>query len=214
MKIKAIRVPNKQAVLESVRAQRRLTKYMTEHNLTSVKANWNHPVHGPVLKEFSRIINYGLNKLNELNLEIMKAKKEKKAKEKELKNKKEEATGKKLKKPVVKVEPNKNRVFTSYDYPTIDGKELSPELKKKYRAKIRSLVKSQMSKEEATKKAIQFISGLGKEEKPAAPKKEKAKKEVPQKDEKKTKKDKSEKSEKSKVEKKGKKDKKPKKVED
>lgn len=214
MKIKAIRVPNKQAVLESVRAQRRLTKYMTEHNLTSVKANWNHPVHGPVLKEFSRIINYGLNKLNELNLEIMKAKKEKKAKEKELKNKKEEAiTGKKLKKPVVKVEASKNRVFTSYDYPTIDGKELSPELKKKYRAKIRSLVKSQMSKEEATKKAIQFISGLdnsGKTDKKEPPKKEKAKKEVPQKEEKKvkSKKDKTEK------EKKAKKDKKPKKVED
>ena len=84
-------------------------------------------------------------------------KKEKKAKEKLANEVKVKKSDKKLKKPVVKVEPSKNRVFTTYDYPTIDGKELSSDLKKRYRAKIRSLIKSQMTKEEATKRATAFI---------------------------------------------------------
>ena len=57
----------------------------------------------------------------------------------------------------MKVEHSKDRVFTTYDYPTIDGKELSSDMKKRYRAKIRSLIKSQMTKEEATKRATAFI---------------------------------------------------------
>lgn len=158
MEFRTLKISPKLAVLESVRAQTKLLRYIKDNNLESAKANLNHPIHGPIIKEYLRIIQYGNNKLNELKQEIMKTRKEKKAKEKlanEVKVKK--GSSKKLKKPVVKVEPSKNRVFTTYDYPTIDGKELSSDLKKKYRAKIRSLMKSQMTKEEATKRATFFI---------------------------------------------------------
>ena len=157
MEFKTLKISPKKAVLESVRAQTKLFRYVRDNNLESAKANLNHPIHGPIIKDYLRIIQYGNNKLNELKQEIMKAKKEKKAKEKLANEVKVKKSDKKLKKPVVKVESSKNRVFTTYDYPTIDGKELSSDLKKRYRAKIRSLMKSQMTKEEATKKATSFI---------------------------------------------------------
>ena len=157
MEFKTLKISPKTAVLESVRAQTKLFRYVRDNNLESAKANLNHPIHGPIIKEYLRIIQYGNNKINELEQEIMKTKKEKKAKEKLANEVKVKKSDKKLKKPVVKVEPSKNRVFTIYDYPTIDGKELSSDLKKRYRAKIRSLIKSQMTKEEATKRATAFI---------------------------------------------------------
>lgn len=157
MEFKTLKISPKTAVLESSRAQTKLFRYVRDNNLESAKANLNHPIHGPIIKEYLRIIQYGNNKINELEQEIMKTKKEKKAKEKLANEVKVKKSDKKLKKPVVKVEPSKNRVFTTYDYPTIDGKELSSDLKKRYRAKIRSLIKSQMTKEEATKRATAFI---------------------------------------------------------
>ena len=157
MEFKTLKISPKTAVLESVRAQTKLFRYVRDNNLESAKANLNHPIHGPIIKEYLRIIQYGNNKINELEQEIMKTKKEKKAKEKLANEVKVKKSDKKLKKPVVKVEPSKNRVFTTYDYPTIDGKELSSDLKKRYRAKIRSLIKSQMTKEKATKRATAFI---------------------------------------------------------
>ena len=59
---------------------------------------------------------------SESTKDTKKTKKEKKAKEKLANEVKVKKSDKKLKKPVIKVEPSKNRVFTTYDYPTIDGK--------------------------------------------------------------------------------------------
>ncbi len=154
MEFKTLKISPKTAVLESVRAQTKLFRYVRDNNLESAKANLNHPIHGPIIKEYLRIIQYGNNKINELEQEIMKTKKEKEAKEKLANEVKVKKSDKKLKKPVVKVEPSKNRVFTTYDYPTIDGKELSSDLKKRYRAKIRSLIKSQMTKRKQLKEQL------------------------------------------------------------
>ena len=82
MEFKTLKISPKTAVLESVRAQTKLFRYVRDNNLESAKANLNHPIHGPIIKEYLRIIQYGNNKINELEQEIMKTKKEKEAKEK------------------------------------------------------------------------------------------------------------------------------------
>lgn len=78
MEFKTLKISPKTAVLESVRAQTKLFRYVRDNNLESAKANLNHPIHGPIIKEYLRIIQYGNNKINELEQEIMKTKKKRK----------------------------------------------------------------------------------------------------------------------------------------
>ena len=66
MEFKTLKISPKTAVLESVRAQTKLFRYVRDNNLESAKANLNHPIHGPIIKEYLRIIQYGNNKINEL----------------------------------------------------------------------------------------------------------------------------------------------------
>lgn len=99
------------------------------------------------------------------------------------------------KKPNVKPEKVKtvNKQPASYDYPDVDGKPMTPELKKRYRSKMRSLLKAQMDPKVAQEKALASVMGTAenkfKKEKAgeAAPKA--AKKEVVAKDKKKKSKD-------------------------
>ena len=64
MEFKTLKISPKTAVLESVRAQTKLFRYVRDNNLESAKANLNHPIHGPIIKEYLRIIQYGNNKIN------------------------------------------------------------------------------------------------------------------------------------------------------
>lgn len=100
------------------------------------------------------------------------------------------------KKPNVKPEKVKtvNKQPASYDYPDVDGKPMTPELKKRYRSKMRSLLKAQMDPKVAQEKALASVMGTAenkfKKEKAgeAAPTKA-TKKEVVAKDKKKKSKD-------------------------
>ena len=56
MEFKTLKISPKTAVLESVRAQTKLFRYVRDNNLESAKANLNHPIHGPIIKEYLRII--------------------------------------------------------------------------------------------------------------------------------------------------------------
>lgn len=122
MEFKTLKISPKTAVLESVRAQTKLFRYVRDNNLESAKANLNHPIHGPIIKEYLRIIQYGNNKINELEQEIMKTKKEKKAKEKLANEVKVKKSDKKLKKPVIKVEPSKIGYLQLMIIPPLMGK--------------------------------------------------------------------------------------------
>ena len=48
MEFKTLKISPKTAVLESVRAQTKLFRYVRDNNLESAKANLNHPIHGPI----------------------------------------------------------------------------------------------------------------------------------------------------------------------
>ena len=65
------------------------------------------------------------------------------------------------KKPKVKPEKVKtvNKQPASYDYPDVDGKPMTPELKKRYRSKMRSLLKANMDPKVAKEKALASVMG-------------------------------------------------------
>lgn len=150
------------AAKKARRAQKEMLAYMEENNLDPKKDWTGHKKHGKKIQAWIDIINLGNKKARELNEEKAIEKSEKK------KNKKPEAHPKKEK---VTSTPN------AYDYPTVDGKEMTSDQKKKYRQKMRTLLKT-MSKEKAEaegkKYAAELASGTS-----VAPKKEKAKKEEP-----------------------------------
>ena len=146
------------AAKKARRAQKEMLAYMEENDLDPKKDWTGHKKHGKKIQAWVDIINLGNKKAR--------AATEEKAVEKAKKNQKPEAHPKKEK---VTSTPN------AYDYPTVDGKEMTSDQKKKYRQKMRTLLKT-MSKEKAEGKkyAAELASGAP----AAAPKKEKkAKKE-------------------------------------
>ena len=182
------------AVKKARRAQKEMLAYMEENDLDPKKDWTGHKKHGKKIQAWVDIINLGNKKAR--------AATEEKAVEKAKKNQKPEAHPKKEK---VTSTPN------AYDYPTVDGKEMTSDQKKKYRQKMRTLLKT-MSKEKAEaegkKYAAELASGTS-----VAPKKEKAKKEEPSNKEK-SKEKKADKPSKEGKDKKKKKKKKTKKEED
>lgn len=150
------------AARKARRAQKEMLAYMEENNLDP-KEDWTgHKKHGKKIQAWIDVINLGNKKARELNEEKAIEKSEKK------KNKKPE------------VHPKKEKVtITSnvYDYPTVDGKEMTSDQKKKYRQKMRTFLKT-MSKEKAEaegeKYAAELVSGstaVPKKEEPAKEKK-------------------------------------------
>lgn len=73
----------------------------------------------------------------------------------------DEQAAKAKRKPDVKPEKVKTvkKQPSSYDYPDIDGKPMTPDLKKRYRSKMRALLKAQMDPTEASKKALSAVMG-------------------------------------------------------
>lgn len=141
------------AAKKARRAQKEMLAYMEENNLDPKKDWTGHKKHGKKIQAWIDIINLGNKKAR--------AATEEKAK----KNQKPEAHPKKEK---VTSTPN------AYDYPMVDGKEMTSDQKKKYRQKMRTLLKT-MSKEKAEaegkKYAAELASGTS-----VAPKKSKEKK--------------------------------------
>jgi hypothetical protein len=154
------------AAKKARRAQKEMLAYMEENNLDPKKDWTGHKKHGKKIQAWIDVINLGNKKARELNEEKAIEKSEKK------KNKKPEAHPKKEE---VTSTPN------AYDYPTVDGKEMTLDQKKKYRQKMRTLLKT-MSKEKAEaegkKYAVELASGS------TAVPKEKEKKKEPAKEKK------------------------------
>lgn len=146
------------AAKKARRAQKEMLAYMEENDLDPKKDWTGHKKHGKKIQAWIDIINLGNKKAR--------AATEEKALEKAKKNQKPEAHPKKEK---VTSTPN------AYDYPMVDGKEMTSDQKKKYRQKMRTLLKT-MSKEKAEaegkKYAAELASGTS-----VAPKKEESAKE-------------------------------------
>lgn len=125
-------------------AQKEMLAYMEENNLDPKKDWTGHKKHGKKIQAWIDVINLGNKKARELNEEKAIEKSEKK------KNKKPEAHPKEEK---VTSTPN------AYDYPTVDGKEMTSDQKKKYRQKMRTLLKT-MSKEKAEAEGKKYAAEL------------------------------------------------------
>lgn len=155
------------AAKKARRAQKEMLAYMEENDLDPKKDWTGHKKHGKKIQAWIDIINLGNKKAR--------AATEEKAVEKAKKNQKPEAHPKKEK---VTSTPN------AYDYPTVDGKEMTSDQKKKYRQKMRTLLKT-MSKEKAEAEGKKYAAELASGAKATAPKKEKkAQKEEPTKEKK------------------------------
>lgn len=147
------------AAKKARRAQKEMLAYMEENDLDPKKDWTGHKKHGKKIQAWIDIINLGNKKAR--------AATEEKAIEKAKKNKKPEAHPKKEK---VTSTPN------AYDYPTVDGKEMTSDQKKKYRQKMRTLLKT-MSKEKAEAEGKKYAAELASGAPAAAPKKEESAKE-------------------------------------
>lgn len=155
------------AAKKARRAQKEMLAYMEENNLDPKKDWTGHKKHGKKIQAWIDIINLGNKKAR--------AATEEKAIEKAKKNQKPEAHPKKEK---VTSTPN------AYDYPMVDGKEMTSDQKKKYRQKMRTLLKT-MSKDKAEAEAKKYAEELASGAQATAPKKEKkAQKEEPTKEKK------------------------------
>lgn len=132
------------SVKKARRAQKEMLAYMEENNLDPKKDWTGHKKHGKKIQAWIDVINLGNKKARELNEEKAIEKSEKK------KNKKPEA------------HPKKEKVtstLNAYDYPTVDGKEMTSDQKKKYRQKMRTLLKT-MSKEKAEAEGKKYAAEL------------------------------------------------------
>lgn len=152
-----------QAVRNARKAQKAMLAYMEENKLDPKKDWTKDKKHGKKIQEWIDIINLGNKKAREINEEkAIENSKKKKDKKPEAHPKKEKVNG----------APN------LYDYPTVDGKEMNPDQKKKYRQKMRTLLKT-MSKDKAESEALVYVKDMFAKAAPAPskPKKEEPKKE-------------------------------------
>lgn len=136
---------------ELTKAKKALDAYLKENKLDPTKDWTKDKKHGKKVTEL-------VNKLNKERDKIAAAypeadqennKKLVKLKEKEKKEKAEKKAAKEKKEK----KGNGGRTATKYDYPLIDGREMTSAEKKKYRMEQRKLAPGKAPKEEKTKKA-------------------------------------------------------------
>lgn len=142
----------KRAAKASLKASEEMAKYLKENHLNPT-LNWaNDPVHGEKIRKWIQIIRIGQMKSDTTRWNKL----IKKPKLRDMTKK----TDKKKTKEEVKAAKQTAKVVTSYSYPKIDGQEMSPALKKKYRSKMRALLKANMDEKAASKKALETIQNL------------------------------------------------------
>lgn len=136
---------------ELTKAKKALDAYLKENKLDPTKDWTKDKKHGKKVTEL-------VNKLNKERDKVAAAypeadqennKKLVKLKEKEKKEKAEKKAAKEKKEK----KGNGGRTATKYDYPLIDGREMTSAEKKKYRMEQRKLASGKAPKEEKTKKA-------------------------------------------------------------
>ena len=156
---------------ELTKAKKALDAYLKENKLDPTKDWTKDKKHGKKITELVNKLNKERDKVaaaypekdadNNKKLVKLKEKKEKEKKEKEKSGKKEEKKEKK----------SAGRTATKYDYPLIDGREMTSAEKKKYRMEQRKLASGNAPKEEKEAKKAKKEKV---KEKPASDKKEKA----------------------------------------
>lgn len=122
----------------SSKATIEMAAYLKKHKLDPDKDWKDHPVHGEKIRAWAKIIRKAERKLTHLG---------------ELDRKRE----KKLVKP--KTHPKVvtvKKALNVYDYPDVDGKPMPRGMRKKYRSRMRALLKSNMPKIEAEKRALEM----------------------------------------------------------
>jgi hypothetical protein len=158
-------------------ARKAFDNYFKENGLDPTKDYTKDKKHGEMVKKLLAKLNKERDKLSAQYPETdpkgaMKLIK-KEAKKVAKKEKKVDALQKHLKEEAANEEVKKERkVSTKYDYPLIDGKEMTPEQKKKYRMEQRRTAKKGNTKENASSAEPQ--KGRTKEERIAAKKAKKA----------------------------------------
>lgn len=121
------------------RALMKLAAYLTKHHLDPDKDWSKDPKHGKIISKYYKII-----KISEE--QILKEKR-------------------KLMKPEVHIKREKaeSMMPKKYNYPLIDGKPMSPNQKKKYRSKMRALLKAKVDIKKAEAKALKYATNLEQE---------------------------------------------------
>lgn len=153
---------------ELTKAKKALDAYLKENKLDPTKDWTKDKKHGKKITELVNKLNKERDKVaaaypeadQENNKKLVKLQ-EKEKKEKEKSGKKEEKKEKK----------SAGRTATKYDYPLIDGREMTSAEKKKYRMEQRKLASGNAPKEEKEAKKVKKEKV---KEKPASDKKEKA----------------------------------------
>mgnify|MGYP000062731577 CR=1 FL=1 len=121
----------------ATKASDELAKYLTENKLDPTKDWAKDPKHGEKIRKLMQVVRVNREKLEDKVDEV---------KVKNLKKPKINKGGEKIEKQPV-----------AYNYPEVDGKPMDSVLKKKYRAKMRNLLKANMDPKEAAKKALDGI---------------------------------------------------------
>ena len=130
---KIIQTTKKDASKDAKLAVQERIDYMKKHKLKDDKDYSKDKVHGPILAKFDKRIQLGHTKAAEGIKENQEAKK------------------KSLKKPEVHKKKKDAPVPNTYEYPTLNGKPMGPDSKRKFRSKMRPLLKSGMAPDKASK---------------------------------------------------------------
>lgn len=128
-----------------------LGEYLLKNGLDPNKDWTNDPVHGPKIKKLMQAVRVKANK--KMHDEHVKQD-EKKA----IKEKAKAKAEKKLEKPKDKVKPVTKQP-NAYDYPKVNGQDMPSDLRKKYRTKMRRLLKANVTQAQAEKMALEFVLG-------------------------------------------------------
>lgn len=165
---------------ELIKAKRAVLKFLRKYNLNPFKDYSNHPKYGRIFKDLILKLNIERDKVltKYPQTDSKRFKKYQKMK-KEKKEKKAAAKAAEEKKKVTK-KAEKVSKPSKYDYPLVDGREMTSDEKKKYRAEQRKLAKGETAKPKKKAKAEKPSKKVEKvEEKPSkkVKKSKKAKKE-------------------------------------
>lgn len=162
------------------KAKRALFKYYKDNGLDPSIDFSKDPIHGEMVTNLILRLNRERDKLLRIlpiwkmkniltNIRkrnmAKKIKEEKKAKAAEESSKKVKKTAKKAEVKEVEKKPKKGKAPFKYDYPLIDGREMTSAEKKKYRMEQRKLQKGDAPKKEKEKKAKDAPASEGKSKK-------------------------------------------------
>lgn len=131
--VKVLNTNKKDASKDAKLATEEMIAYMKKHKLKEDKDYSKDKVHGPILAQFDKRIKLGHIKATEGIKEDRESKK------------------KNLKKPEVHKKKKDAPVPNTYEYPTLNGKPMGPDSKRKFRSKMRPLLKSGMATDKASK---------------------------------------------------------------